>query len=171
MLARDEIKAAIEAMLFASGEPLPLEEIARVVGIPVEDTNGILNELVLEYNKSGHGIQVVEAAAGYSLCTKDTYYQFVKAVRRRPAKKLSQAALETLAIIAYQQPVTRAEIEAIRGVRAERMLNSLLARGLIAEAGRKEVPGRPVLYVTTPEFLKLFGMTGLTDLPREDKEA
>lgn len=171
MLARQEIKAAIEAILFASGEPVPVEQIASVVGISVEDTVVILNELVLEYNRYERGIQVVESAEGWVMCTKPAYFRYVGILNRVPGKKLSQAALETLAIIAYQQPVTRAEIEAIRGVRVDRTLSSLLERGLVAEAGRKEAPGRPVLYVTTTEFLKLFGLTSLEDLPREGKEA
>ncbi|ADI01324.1 MAG TPA: SMC-Scp complex subunit ScpB [Syntrophothermus lipocalidus] len=171
MLARISAKATIEALLFASGDPLPLSEIARVTGLLPDDVEVILEELILEYNKEEHGIQVVKSDAGYAMCTKPAFFEYIRDLNRGPEKRLSQAALETLAIIAYRQPVTRTEIEAIRGVKAERVINSLLERGLIAEAGRKDAPGRPVLYVTTNEFMRLFGLASLEDLPKDVRGA
>ncbi|MGI6487970.1 MAG: SMC-Scp complex subunit ScpB [Syntrophothermaceae bacterium] len=171
MLLRQELKAAIEAVLFTRAEPIDIEELSRALGVSVQDTREILQELISEYNRSEHGIQVVESDAGYTMCTKPEYFRYVNNTNRSVTRRLSQAALETLAIVAYQQPVTRPEIEAIRGVRVEGVLNMLVDRGLVAEAGRKDVPGRPLLYVTTAEFLRIFGITSLDDLPRKDEEA
>ena len=171
VLARTAVKAVIEALLFASAHPLPVSEMAKVTGLSPGEIEAILRELVFEYNKEEHGIQIVESGAGYAMCTKPAYSEYIKGLAGGAGKRLSQAALETLAIIAYRQPVTRAEIEAIRGVKSERIISSLLEQGLIAEAGRKDAPGRPVLYVTTHEFMRLFGLTSLDELPDMNKEA
>ncbi|MGE5416309.1 MAG: SMC-Scp complex subunit ScpB [Acidobacteriota bacterium] len=171
MLAREQLKAAIEAVLFARSEPISAEEMGRIVGVSTQDARIILNELCMEYNDTVKGIQVNSSREGYAMCTHPDYHEYVKKANPGAAVRLSQAALETLAIIAYRQPLTRPEMEAVRGVKVDRVLNSLLARGLIEELGKKEGPGRPILYGTTPEFLKLFGLTSLEDLPQRLEEA
>jgi len=165
MLVRKELKGAIEAILFARAEAVPVEDIMRVTGVSQEDVLTILTELTLEYNEKKSGISIVSSEAGWAMCTRPEYHEFVKEAGAPQAARLSQGALETLAIIAYRQPVTRAEVEAVRGVRADRALQSLHKRGLIQEIGKKQAPGRPVMYGTTGEFLKLFGLTSLEDLP------
>ena len=165
MLAREEIKGAVEAILFACVEPIDPGSIAKAVGISYQDAKLILEELRLEYNEGTRGIKIALSESGYSMCTREEYHEYIRKVNKPAAVRLSQAALETLAIIAYCQPVTRAEIEAIRGVRVDKVLNSLIGRGLVAEVGRKDVPGRPSMYGTTAEFLKLFGLTSLAQLP------
>lgn len=171
MLVRKELRAAMEAILFAHSEPITLEEIAQILEVSEEDTMIVMGDLTEEYNEPGRGIQIVENAQGFVMCTRAEFHEYIKRANRPSAARLSQAALETLAIIAYRQPMTRPEIETLRGVKSERVLNSLLARGLIAECGKKDAPGRPLLYATTSEFLKLFGLTGLDDLPRDLEEA
>ncbi len=171
MLARAALRAMVEALLFASTRPLSVSDLAKVTGLSPGEIEIILQELVFEYNKEEHGIQIVESGPGYAMCTKPAYFEYIKRLSGSTAKRLSQAALETLAIIAYRQPVTRAEIEAIRGVKSEKVISSLLEQGLIAEAGRKDAPGRPVVYVTTHEFMRLFGLTSLEELPDKDKGA
>lgn len=170
MLVREQIKAAVEAVLFSRSEAIMLEDLARVIGIPADDAGGILSELIEEYNESERGVQIVANQSGYVMCTRPQYHDYVKKANNPLAVRLSQAALETLAIIAYRQPVTRTEMEAVRGVKIDRVLHSLLGRGLIEEVGKKDVPGRPGLYATTPEFLRLFGLSSLEDLPQQSEE-
>lgn len=167
MLAREHMKAAAEAVLFARSEPVTTEEMAVILGVSEEDAGIILEELLEEYNGSIRGIKLGCGQEGYFMCTNPEYHEYVKRANPGPSVKLSQAALETLAIIAYRQPLTRAEIEHIRGVKTERVIASLLSRGLIEEVGKKDAPGRPILYGTTHEFLKLFGLTSLDELPRD----
>jgi segregation and condensation protein B len=171
MLSRNQIKAAIEAILFARSDAINLKDLAHIVGISVTDADIVLKELILEYNERESGIQIASGPDGYVMCTRPDYYEYVKKAHAPAAVKLSQAAIETLAIIAYRQPVTRAEIEAIRGVKVDRIITSLSNRGLVEETGKKEAPGRPGLYATTTEFLKLFGLTSLDELPRKPEEA
>lgn len=165
MLVREELKGAIEAILFARAEAIHVEEIARITGVSREDAQIIMTELAQEYNERKSGIEIVSSETGFVMCTRPEYHEYVKEASSPQVTRLSQAALETLAIIAYRQPITRAEVEAVRGVRADRALQSLQKRGLIEEVGKKSVPGRPVMYGTTGEFLKLFGLTSLQDLP------
>ncbi|NLW45125.1 MAG: SMC-Scp complex subunit ScpB [Syntrophomonadaceae bacterium] len=165
MLIREELKAVIEAILFVRAEAVSVEEIARITGAAREDILTLLTELALEYNERKSGIEIVSGDGGFLMCTRPEYHEYVRESGAVQAARLSQGVLETLAIIAYRQPITRAEVEAIRGVRADRALQSLQKRGLIKEVGRKDAPGRPVMYGTTEEFLKLFGLTSLQDLP------
>lgn len=171
MLVREQIKAAVEAVLFARSEAISIQEMARIIGISQEDAAIILSELMMEYNERERGVQIVDGSSGFVMCTRPEYHDYVKKANNPLAVKLSQAALETLAIIAYRQPVTRSEIESVRGVKIDRVLNSLLGRGLIEEVGKKDVPGRPGLFATTAEFLKLFGLSSLDDLPQQTEEA
>ena len=140
--------------------------IAEVVGLDERTARDLLDDLRRDYDSAARGIQLIEVAGGFQLCTRPDYASFVARLRpEREGGGLSHASLETLAIIAYRQPVTRAEIEAIRGVKVERSLATLTERGLVREIGRKEGPGRPILFGTTREFLVHFGLKDLSGLP------
>ncbi|WP_054696957.1 SMC-Scp complex subunit ScpB [Syntrophomonas palmitatica] len=165
MLIRDEIKAALEAILFIRAEPLVIEELVEILDLPLIDLKSVLDELILEYNEKQRGIQIVRIDNSYLMCTHPRCADIINRLEKPVRRRLSQAALETLAIIAYRQPVTKAEIENIRGVKSEKIVTNLLERGLIEEAGHKAVLGKPVLYKTSPEFLKVFGLGSLKELP------
>lgn len=165
--------AGLEALLFACSEPIPVVELARILGVTAPLVEEALDTLSTEYKNPARGFQLDRVAGGIRLVSKPEYAPLVMELLR-PVRGggLSQAALETLAIIAYKQPVTRADIEAVRGVRAEAALGSLIERDLVEECGRKEAPGRPILYRTTPRFLIEFGLSSLKELPAlEDPEA
>jgi len=170
MLMREEVKAAAEAILFTRAEAVPLEELVEILDVGLLDLKPIMQELLLQYNQEKRGIQIVEVNGAYLMCTRPEFASLLAGLRPPVRKRLSTAALETLAIIAYQQPITRAEIEAIRGVKIDRIITMLLERNLIEEAGHKAVPGKPILYQTTPEFLKVFGLASLEDLPILEEE-
>lgn len=162
----DEARRVVEALIFASTRPLRAEEIAQVIGFDVEPTIALIHQIKSEYDSTHRGIQVVEVAGGYQMATRPDLAPYIEKIERAPrGQGLSRAALETLAVIAYKQPITRSEIEALRGVRVDAVLATLLERGLIREVGRKETLGRPILYGTTPEFLRYFGMKSLSELP------
>ncbi|MDD2586648.1 MAG: SMC-Scp complex subunit ScpB [Syntrophomonadaceae bacterium] len=165
MLMWDELKGSIEAILFMRSEPISLEELAHILETPVADLKLTLEEMIIEYNRSKRGIQIIYTASGYMMGTNPEYSNILVRMEKPVKRKLSQAAMEALAIIAYKQPVTRVEIEQIRGVKSDRIIYSLLEKGLIVEAGHKAVPGKPVLYTTTNEFLKVFGLPSLGELP------
>ncbi|MDQ7819498.1 MAG: SMC-Scp complex subunit ScpB [Armatimonadota bacterium] len=160
----DELKRAAECILLVSGGPVTVEQLSEVLQAPVQTVHALLWELQQDYR--GRGLQVQAVAGGFQLCTRPELAGYVQRYLgldfRQP---LSQAALETLAIVAYRQPVTRAEIEAIRGVRSDHVLERLLERRLIREVGRKQAVGRPILYGTTEGFLRYFGLGSLDDLP------
>lgn len=162
-----EAMAILDALLFASSEPLTLARLSSILGLLPEDVKQLLGELQKLYDQPGHGLQLVEVAHGYQLVTRREYHPYVQKLKQEGVKEtpLSSAALETLSIIAYYQPVTRARIEMIRGVKVDHVLATLLDRGLIKEVGRGEGPGRPVLYGTTTAFLETFGLKSLDDLP------
>jgi len=163
----------LEAALFAAAHPLTLEELGRVApeSSPAE-IGEALAALRAHYTEGGHAVELVEVSEGYQLLTRAPFAEAVAEAQlvRRP-RKLSQAALETLALIAYRQPVSRAEIEEIRGVSVEGVLRSLQERGIVAPIGRGEGLGRPLLYGTTPLFLELLGLRSHEDLPRLDELA
>lgn len=165
MLFKEDILAMLEAILFVSHEPLSFEKLVEVLGIEVEE----LKDIILEYqsllNLPGRGIELVNVAGGYKLMTKGSFHELVEKVIRPQGGQLTRAALETLAIIAYKQPVTRSEIEEIRGVSIDSMIYKLLDKELIVEVGRKDVPGHPNLYGTTDRFLMQLGLNGLDELP------
>jgi segregation and condensation protein B len=165
MLMPDEIKACIEAILFLRSERVGLDELVELLEVPLLDLKVILDEMIVEYNEISRGIQIVAVDGGYLMCTRPEYAGILARADKPVRKRLSSSALETLAIIAYRQPVTRAEIEKIRGVKSDKMIYSLLEKELIAEAGYKESAGKPVLYATTDEFLRLFGLVSLSELP------
>jgi segregation and condensation protein B len=160
-----EIKPIVESLLFAAGAPVALRRLAEVIGVAQAEIKPAIALLQEEYNAPGRGIALAEVAGGYQLRTVAEYSDFVKTLIREKPNRLSRAALETLAILAYRQPITKAEIEAIRGVDTDGVLNSLLTKKLIRVMGRKDVPGRPWVYGTTPQFLELFGLSDLSSLP------
>ncbi len=158
-------KAILEAILLASPEPLSIKRIADVIGLDEKDAGILMDDLRKEYQQPGRGLYVQEMAGGYVLTTRPEYAEYVEKLLQPRGKGLSHAGLETLAIIAYRQPITKAEIEGVRGVKVDRSIETLLERRLIKEVGRKDGPGRPMLYGTTKEFLQYFGLGDLSDLP------
>ncbi|NGQ94632.1 SMC-Scp complex subunit ScpB [Brevibacillus sp. SYP-B805] len=163
----DKIKGIIEGLLFISGdEGLDAKQIAGIVDLPEETVVDLLEDMKADFRRQGRGIQIVEVARAYQLTTLPEHAPYFEKLATSPGQStLSQAALETLAIIAYKQPITRSDIEEIRGVKCEKALQTLLSKQLIREAGRAEGVGRPILYATTKEFLEYFGLRELADLP------
>ena len=166
-LAETQIKAVLEAIIYVTEEPLTKAQIASALGQPPELIEKLLAELAAEYEKPEHGLTVREVAGGYKMATKAEHHEAVRAFVKslKPPLKLSLAALETLAVIAYKQPVTTPEVMEIRGVQGAGVMKTLLESKLIAAAGRKNVIGKPVLYKTTKEFLIQFGLKDLSELP------
>jgi segregation and condensation protein B len=162
-----DLKAVIEAAIYITDEPLTPEQIAAAVSQPLDRVKEILNQLVAEYSAPDRGLSVRELAGGYKLSTKPEHHESIRRFVKRlqPPLKLSLAALETLAVVAYKQPITGPEILDIRGVQGAGVLKTLLDRKLIAAAGRKNVLGKPMLYKTTREFLIQFGLSSLAELP------
>ncbi len=162
-----ELKAILEAIVYVTDEPLSAQQIAAALGHPMDKVKRLLDELVAEFSKPEHGLTIREVAGGYKMATKPENHEAVRAFVKKltPPLKLSLAALETLAVIAYKQPVTAPEIMEIRGVQGAGVLKTLLDRKLIAEGGRKNVVGKPILYKTTKEFLVQFGLKSLSELP------
>ncbi len=163
-----EIRQAIEALLFSSSEPLKRKEIAACAQCSEETAKEILDELIDFYQDRGFHLR--EVAGGYQFVTEEAVYPYLERLYRPKAHRLSKAALETLAIIAYCQPVTRGEIENIRGVNADSLVASLFEKGLLKEMGRKDTPGKPVLYGTSERFLALLGINSLHELPEVNRK-
>ncbi len=162
-----QLKAMLEAIVYVTDEPLSAQQMAAALEQPIDVVKRLLDELVAEFAAPGHGLSIREVAGGYKMATKAEHHEAVRAFVKKltPPLKLSLAALETLAVIAYKQPVTTPEIMEIRGVQGASVLQTLLDRKLIAEAGRKNVVGKPILYKTTKDFLVQFGLKDLTELP------
>ena len=165
--ASAELKAILEALIFASPEPLTVKAMYEILDAePKEDVQAALKELKQDYGRPG-GLQLVEVAGGYQIVTRQDLHEWVRRLfHERTTQKLSVQALETLAVIAYKQPLTALEVSEIRGVNTSGVLNTLLERHLIKIAGRKQVVGRPFLYATTKEFLIRFGLNDLSELPK-----
>jgi segregation and condensation protein B len=165
--ADSDLKAIVEAVIYLTDEPLSADQIAIGLKQPAANVGRVLDELVTEYAKTEHGVTVREIAGGYKMSTKPEHHEAIRAFVRnlKPPLKLSLPALETLALIAYKQPVTTPEIMEVRGVQGAGVIRTLLDRKLIAEAGRKQVIGKPILYKTTKEFLIQFGLKDLSELP------
>ncbi|MCL6580195.1 MAG: SMC-Scp complex subunit ScpB [Firmicutes bacterium] len=158
--------SALEALLLVAPEPLTTGRAAAAAGVEEEEARAALEALRQEYASRRSGLEVVEVAGGWRLVTRAEFDTLVTRLEpSRTVPPLSPAALETLAVVAYRQPLTRAEIEAVRGVRCEGVLATLVERGLVEEVGRREGPGRPILYGTTRWFLEYFGLRELGDLP------
>ena len=162
-----ELKAILEAIVYVTDEPLSAQQIAAALERPLDVVKHALDELVAAWARPEHGLAVREVAGGYKMSTKPEHHEAVRAFVKKltPPLKLSLPALETLAVIAYKQPVTAPEIMEIRGVQGAGVLKTLLDRKLIAESGRKNVVGKPILYKTTKEFLVQFGLKDLSELP------
>src|SRR5690625_1351812 len=162
-----QLKAPLEGLLFASGdEGITIKQLTKVLRINAEEIEVLLDELKQDYLEENRGIMIMQSHEVYHLTTKPEHSEYFKRLLETPqSSRMSQAALETLAIIAYNQPITRTEIEDIRGVKSDRPLQTLLSRLLIEEVGRRETVGRPILYATSTEFLTYFGMTSLDELP------
>jgi segregation and condensation protein B len=164
---RDELKPVIEALLFVADEPLPFKQLCKVLGdVPEEDVMWALNELVADYDQRGSGLEAREIAGGWRISTRPQYHEFIrKYLKSRPSARLSLPALETLAVIAYKQPITIPEILEIRGVTSSSAVKTLLEKRLIVTKGRKETVGRPMMYGTSKEFMIQFGLKDLSELP------
>lgn len=161
-----DYKSILEALLFISGEILTISSIKDIIGLPEDNIKNLFSELINEYQERNAGILIVEIAGGYQMVTNPWYAEWIKKFKTiHFSNRLSMPALETLAIIAYKQPIIRAEIEQIRGVNSDSAIRTLYEKRLIKIIGRKEGPGRPFLYGTTREFLQYFGLKDLTDLP------
>ena len=159
------LKGNLEALLFVNGDPLSLKRIAEILEVDQENVKLLLAQLIQDMNQQERGLTIIEVAGGYQLCTKPHLAGFLEKLVQIKENKLSIPALETLSIIAFKQPITKQEIEAIRGVRVDKVLANLLERNLIKELGRKVAIGRPIIYGTTEVFLKCFGLKSLEDLP------
>jgi segregation and condensation protein B len=162
----ERLKAIIESLLFAAGEPVSLNRLAAVLdSVPKAEIQNALGALGSQYAQGGRGLTVEEVAGGYQLRTRKEFAPQIRKLLAGKPPRLSRSLLETLAIVAYRQPVTRPEIEQVRGVDCGGVLETLLERRLIKISGRKEAPGRPMLYETTSEFLEVFGLKDLDSLP------
>lgn len=167
--SKPKIKSAIEALLFVSGDPLTVKDLSSSLEVSTKFVANLLNEMVLEYEDEKRGIKLISINGEYQLVTKAENSDYIqKLLRKNKRQSLSQASLESLAIIAYKQPITRVDIDEIRGVKSESALQRLLEKDLIKEVGRLEVPGRPILFGTTEEFLRQFGLKELKELPSLD---
>lgn len=162
----NKIKSIIEAILFATGRPVSKKELVLSLEIPEEDIENIISNMQEEYQGQARGIEIIKIEQSYQLCTKKDLHDFIYPVLdKRNKPNLSNAALETLSIIAYNPKISRPEIEAIRGVSADACVYKLLEYGLIEEAGKIDLPGKPMSYQTTGDFLKMFGYDSLEELP------
>lgn len=161
-----KIEAAIEAILFTMGESVELSKIAKAIEHDVESTRKVIASMMLRYEKKDRGIRIIQLEDSYQLCTKEEYYDCLVRLALQPKKAtLTEVMLETLSIIAYKQPVTKIEIEKIRGVKCDHAVNKLIEYSLVQELGRLDAPGRPILLGTTEEFLRNFGVHSTDDLP------
>jgi segregation and condensation protein B len=162
-----QLRAVVEAVIYVTDEPLSADQIATALQQPAARIGQVLEELTTEYNKPEHGLTIREVAGGYKLSTKPEHHEAIRAFVKnlKPPLKLSLAALETLALIAYKQPITAPEVMEVRGVQGAGVIKTLIDRKLIATAGRKTVLGKPILYKTTKEFLVQFGLKDLSELP------
>lgn len=159
-------RAIIEAILFTMGESVDLGKIAEAIELDKKETQKILEEMMEEYNSSDRGVAIMELDGAYQMCTKSEMYEYLIKIAKQPKHRvLTDVLLETLSIIAYKQPVTKAEIEKIRGVSSDHAVSKLVEYNLICELGRLDAPGRPLLFGTTEEFLRSFGVNSIDNLP------
>lgn len=160
------IEAAIESILFAMGEAVPAGDLAHVLEMGIDDIRRIARNMMLKYDEEDRGVRIIELNDSFQMCTKPAMYEYLIKMTHRPKKHaLTDVALETLSIIAYKQPVTRAEIERIRGVNSDKAVNRLIEYNLVCEMGRLDAPGRPILFGTTEAFLRTFGVRSPEELP------
>lgn len=165
----EEVKQVLEALLFASDGPLSLGRLKDLIGANPETIREAVDLLNREYWETGRSFLIVEVAGGFQMATRSQFAPWVRKLSGRSEPRLSKAALEVLAVVAYRQPTTRQEVEAVRGVSSGGVLAGLLQRGLIRIVGRSDAPGRPLLYGTTRKFLQTFGLRSLEDLPKPEE--
>lgn len=166
-MPEDNVKSAIEALLFACEKPLMIDQVRKVLNLDPEQIRKTIEELKAEYETSRRGIRIYEVAGGFRMISAPDFAPFLKKLfKGSQGERLSRPALETLAIIAYKQPVTRMEIETLRKVNIDGVSNSLLEKNLIRIAGRKKAPGNPYVFATTRQFLECFGLRSLEELPK-----
>ena len=164
-----KLQGEIEAILFTMGESVELERIAAAIEHDEETTRKLINGLMDQYAEEGRGIRIIELDRSYQMCTKKEMYEYLIRIAKQPKRYvLTDVLLETLSIIAYKQPVTKLEIEKIRGVKSDHAVNKLVEYGLVEEVGRLDAPGRPLLFGTTEEFLRRFSVQSLDELPTLD---
>lgn len=167
----DKLQAAVEAILFTMGESVEVAKIASAIGHDEETTRKLIHGMMDRYDKEDRGIRIIELEDSFQLCTKKEMYEYLIRVAKQPRRyTLTEVLLETLSIVAYKQPVTRLEIEKIRGVKSDHAVNKLVEYGLVEEKGRLEAPGRPLLFGTTEEFLRRFSLQSLDELPSVNPE-
>jgi len=166
-----EVEAIIEGVLFAAGDPVELEKISDILDIDKKSTRALLTAMMDKYDEENRGIRIIRLEDSYQMCTKSEYHEYISRLAEpRRNQSLSNAAMEVLSIVAYKQPVTRSTIERIRGVSCDTLVNKLLERNLIEEVGRLDAPGRPMLFGTTDEFLRCFGIESVMSLPELSEE-
>ena len=159
-------KAIIEAILFTMGESVELGRIAEAIELDKKQTKAIIEEMMEQYQDATYGVQIVELDGSYQMCTKSEMYEYLIRIAKQPKQRtLTDVLLETLSIVAYKQPVTKVEIEKIRGVSCDHAINKLVEYNLVCELGRLDAPGRPILFGTTEEFLRCFGVNSIDNLP------
>ena len=165
-MENQDYKAIIESILFTMGESVELSKIAAAIELDKQETKRLLGELIADYEQAGRGITIIELEDAYQMCTRPEMYEYLIRIARQPKHRaLTDVLLETLSIIAYKQPITRVEIEKIRGVSCDHAVNKLLEYNLIQELGRLDAPGKPLLFGTTEEFLRSFGVHSIDELP------
>jgi segregation and condensation protein B len=161
-----DIESIIESVLFAAGDAVSSEKLCEIIGAEERELKIIINKMIDDYNFERRGLRIIKLEDCYQLCTRPEYYEYVqKIVEPKRFVGLSNAALEVLSIVAYEQPITRGGIEHVRGVNSDGPVIKLVEKGLIEEKGRMDVPGKPILYGTSQEFLRCFGLASLEDLP------
>ena len=166
----NELEAVVESLLFISGEAVPISVLAQTIDMDKATTKAIVRCLSEKYAIEKRGLQIVEYENAYQMCTSPKCFEYIKNMYKSPKKQgLTQALLETLAIIAYKQPITKAQIEEIRGVNSDHSVNKLVEKKLVCEKGRLDTPGKPILFATTKEFLRYFGFTSVKELPPLDE--
>ncbi len=167
----ERLEAQLEAILFTMGEAVELERIAAALEREEEEVRQTLRAMMAKYREEGRGIQIIELDGSFQMCTAADMYETLVKIAHIPKKQvLTEVLLETLSIIAYKQPITRQEIEAIRGVKCDHAVNKLVEYNLVCEVGRLDAPGRPIVFGTTEEFLRSFGVESLEDLPVANQE-
>lgn len=161
-----EIKSIVEAMLFTWGDPLELKDMASILEVDEKSLIKVIDEMIYEFDYNFRGLKIIRINSSYQMVTRAEHFEWVKKLSSDSgSKSLSNAALETLSIIAYRQPIIKSDIEAIRGVRCDRSIETLMDRGLVKEIGRLEKVGKPIIYGTTDIFLRSFGLENIEDLP------
>ena len=170
-MEKNRAEAVIEAILFTMGESVEVTRLAEVIGEEVEETRNIIRGMMDKLDGEDRGVAIIELENAYQMCTKGEMYEYLAQIARTPRKYvLTDALLETLSIVAYKQPVTRLEVERVRGVNSDHAVNRLVEFGLVCEVGRLDAPGRPLLFGTTEEFLRSFGVRSLDELPSLDAD-